>query len=84
MVRGKKGTHEAVFEELTKDGFNRVRVNGKIYKLDNIKHELTLGSTNNITLKLLLTASLLKIQVSDGSRKLLSTLLTKERYHDCS
>ena len=43
MIRGKKGTHEAVFEELTKDGFNRVRVNGKLYKLDNIKHELTLG-----------------------------------------
>jgi len=43
MIRGKKGTHEAVFEELTKDGFNRVRVNSKIYKLDNIKHEITLG-----------------------------------------
>ena len=42
ITRGKKGTHEAIFDDLIKEGFNRVRVDGKIYKLDGIKEEVKL------------------------------------------
>jgi excinuclease ABC subunit A len=33
LVRGRKGTHQAVLEEIQKSGFVRVRVNGQIYDL---------------------------------------------------
>ncbi|MDT8899392.1 excinuclease ABC subunit UvrA [Thermanaerothrix sp. 4228-RoL] len=39
VVRGRKGTYQAVFEEIRKAGFVRVRVDGKIYSLDD---EITL------------------------------------------
>ncbi|MEE8437362.1 MAG: excinuclease ABC subunit UvrA [Candidatus Neomarinimicrobiota bacterium] len=34
VVRGRKGQHKGVFEEIRKEGFLRVRVDGKIYNLD--------------------------------------------------
>ncbi len=42
ITRGKKGTHEQIFDDLQKEGFNRVRVDGKIYRLDSIKDEISL------------------------------------------
>ena len=39
IVRGRKGTYQAVFEEIRKAGFARVRVDGKVYSLD---EEITL------------------------------------------
>jgi len=34
MVRGRKGTYQAVFEEIRKAGFARARVDGTVYSLD--------------------------------------------------
>jgi len=34
VIRNKKGTHEKVFEDLRKQGFQRVRVNGEVFDLD--------------------------------------------------
>lgn len=34
MVQGRKGTHQAVLEEISKSGFVRVRVDGQVYSLD--------------------------------------------------
>ncbi len=34
MVRGRKGTYQAVFEEIRKAGFNRVRVDGTTFNLE--------------------------------------------------
>jgi len=39
VVRSMKGTHEKVFEELQKDGFARVRVDGKVLRTDDAKAE---------------------------------------------
>ncbi len=36
VIRGMKGTHEGVFEELKKKGFIRVRVDGQIYRMDEL------------------------------------------------
>src|SRR5512135_3321833 len=33
LVRGRKGTHQAVLEEIQKSGFVRVRVDGQVYEL---------------------------------------------------
>ena len=34
LVRGRKGTYQAVFEEIRKAGFTRARVDGKVHSLD--------------------------------------------------
>ena len=34
IVKGKKGTYEALFKKLVKEGFRRVRVDAKVYDLD--------------------------------------------------
>ncbi len=34
IIRQKKGTYEKLIEDLSKEGFSKVRVNGKIYKTD--------------------------------------------------
>jgi excinuclease UvrABC ATPase subunit len=34
MVSGRKGTHQAVLDEIQKSGFVRVRVNGQVHSLD--------------------------------------------------
>jgi excinuclease ABC subunit A len=34
LVRGRKGTHQAVLDEIRKSGFVRVRIDGQIYELD--------------------------------------------------
>jgi excinuclease ABC subunit A len=34
IVRGRKGTYQAAFDEIRKSGFERVRVDGKVYRLD--------------------------------------------------
>ena len=39
VVRGRKGTYQAVFEEIRKDGFARARVDGTVHSLDD---EITL------------------------------------------
>ncbi|MDA3855165.1 MAG: excinuclease ABC subunit UvrA [Candidatus Woesearchaeota archaeon] len=42
IVRGLKGTYEKVFDDLKKEGFSRVRVDGSIYDLDSVKDEVKL------------------------------------------
>ena len=36
MVRGKKGEHLDIFNQLMKDGFSRTRVNGEIYSIEDV------------------------------------------------
>ena len=42
IVRGLKGTYEKVFEDLKKEGFSRVRVDGSIYDLETVSDEVKL------------------------------------------
>ena len=42
VIRGQKGTHENVFDDLKKEGFTKVRVDSKIYNLDTVKDEVKL------------------------------------------
>lgn len=43
IIRGKKGTHELIFDDLLKEGYSRVRVDGRIYRLDTVKDEIKLA-----------------------------------------
>ena len=42
IIRGMKGTHEQVFDDLKKEGFTKIRVDQKIYDSDSIKEEIKL------------------------------------------
>src|SRR5665647_1713081 len=42
IIRGIKGTHEQVFEDLKKQGYTKIRADQKIYDTDCIKEELKL------------------------------------------
>ena len=42
VIRGQKGTHENVFDDLKKDGYAKVRVDSKVYDLNTVKDEIKL------------------------------------------
>ena len=42
VIRGIKGTHEQVFEDLKKQGYTKIRADQKIYDSDSIKEEVKL------------------------------------------
>jgi excinuclease ABC subunit A len=42
IIRGIKGTHEQVFEDLKKQGYTKIRADQRIYDSDSIKEELKL------------------------------------------
>ena len=48
LVRGRKGTYQAVFEEIRKAGFARARVDGQVYSLDD---EITLDRYKQHTIE---------------------------------
>lgn len=48
VVRGRKGTHENVLEEIAKAGFVRARINGEVYQLDTDKVKLDRYKMHNI------------------------------------
>lgn len=48
IIRGKKGEHTGLFAELKQEGFIRVRVDGKIYNLDEDEVKIAKTKTHNI------------------------------------
>jgi len=42
IIRGMKGTHENVLEDLKKDGYTKIRIDGKIYESDTVREEVKL------------------------------------------
>ena len=42
IIRGMKGTHEQVFDDLKKEGYTKIRVDQKIYETEHIKEEVKL------------------------------------------
>ena len=48
VVRSRKGQHKRVFEEIRKEGFLRIRINGTIYSIDK---EINLEKIKNTQLK---------------------------------
>jgi excinuclease ABC subunit A len=42
IIRGMKGTHEQVFDDLKKQGFTKIRVDQKTYESDSVKDEVKL------------------------------------------
>ncbi len=66
VVRGRKGTYQAVFEEIRKAGFARARVDGTIHNLD---EEISLDRYKNHTIEAVVDRLVLTIEKSEEERK---------------
>ena len=60
LVRGKKGTHQRVLEQVKKDGYVRVRVDGMMY---DVGDEITLEKTKKHTIEVVID----RLVVREGS-----------------
>jgi excinuclease ABC subunit A len=68
ILRGIKGTHEKIFVDLIKDGFTRVRIDGQIHRLEDIKDKLKLGRYEKHWISVIID----RIAVNDENRLRLS------------
>lgn len=60
VIRGKKGEHKAILEEIEKAGFIRVRIDGKIYKIEEAL-KLSLSKNKKHTIEVIVD----RLKVSD-------------------
>jgi excinuclease ABC subunit A len=73
LVRGRKGTYQAVFEEIRKAGFVRARVDGQVYSLD---EEISLDRYKQHTIEAVVDRLIISHSGSDEERKAARTRLT--------
>ncbi len=73
LVRGRKGTYQAVFEEIRKAGFVRARVDGQVYSLD---EEISLDRYKQHTIEAVVDRLVISHSGSDDERKAARTRLT--------
>ena len=67
-IVGLKGTYEKLFEDLLKEGFTRVRVDGDIFRLDTIKDELKLERYERHWIEVVID----KVKIDNGNRQRIS------------
>jgi excinuclease ABC subunit A len=73
VVRGRKGTYQAVFEEIRKSGFARARVDGTVYSLD---EEISLDRYKIHTIEAVVDRLVISGPGSEEERKVDLTRLT--------
>jgi excinuclease ABC subunit A len=71
MVQSRKGTHQAVFNELGRSGFTRVRVNGTVYSLD---EEIELDRYKNHTIEAIVDRIVMEESASEDHDAFISRL----------
>lgn len=73
IVRGRKGTHQKVFEQAKKSGFVRVQVDGNIYELtEDIQLEKNIKHTINIVVDRLIIKEGIEKRLSDSVESVLA------------
>ncbi len=73
LVRGRKGTYQAVFEEIRKAGFVRARVDGQVYSLDD---EITLDRYKQHTIEAVVDRLVIKQEDNEEEQGAARTRLT--------
>ncbi|HNE03168.1 MAG TPA: excinuclease ABC subunit UvrA, partial [Anaerolineales bacterium] len=73
LVRGRKGTYQAVFEEIRKAGFTRARVDGNVYSLDD---EIELDRYKQHTIEAVVDRLVISHEGSKEDKKAALTRLT--------
>ncbi len=73
LVRGRKGTYQAVFEEIRKAGFVRARVDGQVYSLDD---EINLDRYKQHTIEAVVDRLVIKREENEVEQQTARTRLT--------
>ncbi len=73
VVRGRKGTYQAVFDEVRKAGFVRVRVDGQVYSLDD---EITLDRYKIHTIEAVVDRIVMRKPESEEDERMFRSRLT--------
>jgi excinuclease ABC subunit A len=73
IVRGRKGTYQAVFDEIRKSGFVRVRVDGQVYSLD---EEITLDRYKIHTIEAVVDRLVIKQNEDEEDKRAARSRLT--------
>ncbi|MFZ5821693.1 MAG: excinuclease ABC subunit UvrA [Chloroflexota bacterium] len=73
LVRGRKGTYQAVFEEIRKAGFVRARVDGQVYSLDD---EINLDRYKQHTIEAVVDRLVIKREENEEEQQAARTRLT--------
>ncbi len=73
LVRARKGTYQAVFEEIRKAGFARARVDGKVYSLDD---EISLDRYKQHTIEAVVDRLVISNEEDKEERKAARTRIT--------
>ena len=73
LVRGRKGTYQAVFEEIRKAGFVRARVDGEVHSLDD---EITLDRYKQHTIEAVVDRLVIKREETEKEQQAARTRLT--------
>ncbi len=73
LVRGRKGTYQAIFEEIRKAGFTRARVDGTIYSLD---EEIQLDRYKQHTIEAVVDRLVIRRSEDEEEQKAARTRLT--------
>ncbi len=73
LVRGRKGTYQAVFEEIRKAGFVRARVDGEVHSLDD---EISLDRYKQHTIEAVVDRLVIKHEESEEEQQAARTRLT--------
>jgi len=73
LVRGRKGTHQAVLDEIRKAGFVRARVDGEVYQLED---EIEMDRYKNHTIEAVVDRLVIQNPDSEDEEKAFRTRLT--------
>ena len=73
LVRGRKGTYQAIFEEIRKAGFVRARVDGEVHNLDD---EISLDRYKQHTIEAVVDRLVIKREDNEEDQKAARTRLT--------
>jgi excinuclease ABC subunit A len=73
LVRGRKGTYQAVFEEIRKAGFVRARVDGEVHGLED---EITLDRYKQHTIEAVVDRLVIRKEENEAEQQAASTRLT--------
>jgi len=73
LVRGRKGTHQAILDEIQKAGFVRVRVDGQVYELG---EEISMDRYKIHTVEAVVDRMIIHHDVADGDQQAFRSRLT--------
>jgi excinuclease ABC subunit A len=82
-IRGMKGTHEQVFDDLKKQGYTKIRIDQKIYNTDTVKEEVKLLRYEKHWIEAVIDTAIVSDEERSRVAEASGGAQNGERYYDC-